>query len=229
MKTCDTCVHFRPDGDWKKTYPKHMENPGDCDFPLPVAVCDSATSQMDGADEVDCPCWARKSEPLPTGPGGKCCQVCLSWSAKRLHCNEPQTWQQEMRNGVDCEFFRGSASNVLLKHVRETTFGVAPNPANALRDLLRGDPASLEAIGDRLGAASPVKLDEASFDEAARVLERPALRCHVCGAATEKTYTFERTYENKDYQARTMRFSGIGLCDGCAPRTQDDWTAKEGT
>jgi len=176
MKTCGTCVHFRPDEDWKREYPKHMVAPGDCEFPLPKSICDPATSQMDGADEVDCPCW----DAGPVQP------------------------------------------EAVVKHVRETTFGVAPNPANALRDLFKGDPASLEAIGQRLGAASPVKLDEASFDEAARVLERPALRCHVCGAATEKTYTFERTYENKDYQARTMRLTGIGLCDGCVPREQGE-------
>jgi len=96
------------------------------------------------------------------------------------------------------------------------------NPAESLRHLIKSDPQSLEAIGQRLGATSPVKLDEASFDEAARALERPALRCHVCGAPTEKTYTFERTYENKAYEARTMRFSGLPLCDGCVPRTQDE-------
>ena len=108
-----------------------------------------------------------------------------------------------------------------IEHVRETTFGVSPNPVDALRNLLKSDPESLEALGQRLGATSPVKLDEASFDEAARELERPALRCHVCGAPTEKTYNFERTYENKAYEARTLRLAGVGLCDGCVPRTHD--------
>jgi hypothetical protein len=45
-----------------------------------------------------------------------------------------------------------------------------------------------------------------------------SLRCHVCGALAEKTYTLEHFYENEEYRCRQIRFSGIGLCEGCVPR-----------
>jgi hypothetical protein len=104
MKTCGTCASFKRLG---------MSDPkwGECGYKM--LIPDAAEFSIDPGyrnvredDVVTCPCWARKIEPLPTGPDGKCCQVCRSWSPQRLHCNEPQTWEQEMRNGVDCEFFR---------------------------------------------------------------------------------------------------------------------------
>jgi hypothetical protein len=51
----------------------------------------------------------------------------------------------------------------------------------------------------------------------ATALDRPAPRCHVCGAPAVNTHTFEHTYETQDHEQVLVRFPGIGLCGRCVP------------